>query len=458
LPRKAKATGHELPSPALASAGKGKATKSVTLHLPQPHPRQFDLLSSFEPGVRFVVGACGTKFGKTYGCSIWLVEQAWTNKNSFNWWVAPSYAQSKIAYDLVLALLPQGTFVEYKADLRIQLIQPDGSLHSRIEFKSADDPSKLRGYAVNAFVLDEAAIMQEAAFVSVMTTVTQTRGIGLIISTPKGRGWFFDVYNRGEKFEDDGVTPRFDEKHKDPFPEWMAIRMPTWTNPHVQLDAVREAKNNLPEDVFRQEFAAQFLDDTAGVFRGVSNCLDVTQSTFSNPQPGHRYSVGVDLARLRDYSVITVIDRQTKRLVYMERFNQISWEVQYHRIIRVARQYPGTLTIDSTGIGDPIVQTIQNSGVTVTPYKIGGSASKQQLIEKLRVGIESRQISFPRNRDTLILVNELKVYQYSFTDSGIIKYEAPSGKHDDCVISLALAYMGADSPDWSYRSWNQRSI
>lgn len=371
--------------------------------------------------------------------------------------MAPSYAQSTIAYELVKALLPNGTYIEYKADLRIELIEPDGSYHSKIEFKSGDNPDTLRGYPIDAFVIDEAARIPYASFVSVMTTVTQTRGIGIVISTPKGRGWFFDVYNRGEKFEDDGVTLRFDKQNKDPYPEWQAIRMPTWTNPHVTLEAVEEARNNLPEDVFRQEFAAQFLDDSAGVFRGVARCLNCGDQ-FLGPQPGSQYVMGVDLARINDYSVIIVMDRLTKRVVYMERFNQIQWEVQYAKIISIARQFHALCIIDSTGIGDPIVQTLQGAGINIQPYKIGGSASKQQLIEKLRLAIESGQVSIPRNKYTAPLITELKAYEYSFTAGGIIRYEAPSGKHDDCVISLALAMWGADTPSFNYKSWNQRGV
>lgn len=446
-------------SPALAEAARSKAKKEVILHLPQPHPKQFELLNAFEetPGVRFVAGACGTKFGKTYGSSIWLVQRAWNKKNSWNWWVAPSYAQSKIAYELVKALLPKGTFIEYKADLRIELLEPDGSYHSKIEFKSGDNPDTLRGYPIDAFVIDEAARIPYESFVSVMTTVTQTRGIGIVISTPKGRGWFFDVYSRGEKFEDDGVTPRFDKQNRDPYPEWKSIRMPTWTNPHVSLEAVEEARNNLPEDVFRQEFAAQFLDDSAGVFRNVAGCLNCGDM-FLSPMPGAQYVMGVDLARLRDYSVIIVMDKFTKRVVYMERFNQIQWEVQYHKIITIARQFRAQVIIDSTGIGDPIVQTLQSSGINVFPYKIGGSASKQQLVEKTRLLIENASISIPKNKYTAPLISELKSYEYSFTESGIIKYEAPSGKNDDCVISLCLAVWGADTPKFTYRSWSQRGV
>jgi hypothetical protein len=121
----------------------------------------------------------------TYGCTIALVKHAWTHKDSLNWWVAPTFSQSKMAYGLVKRLLPQGTYVEYKADLKIILLQPDGSEHSVIEFKSGDNPDSLRGFGVNFMVVDEAGRIPYESFVSVLTTTTQTRGKILFISTLK---------------------------------------------------------------------------------------------------------------------------------------------------------------------------------------------------------------------------------------------------------------------------------
>jgi hypothetical protein len=43
---------------------------------------------------------------RAYACTIRLVKEAWENRHSLNWWVAPSYAQSKMAYNLVKRLLP----------------------------------------------------------------------------------------------------------------------------------------------------------------------------------------------------------------------------------------------------------------------------------------------------------------------------------------------------------------
>jgi hypothetical protein len=63
------------------------------------------------------------------------------------------------------------------------------------------------------------------------------------------------------------------------------------------------------------------------------------------------------------------------------------------------------------------------------------SNSKQQLMVGLQNAIHSKSIGYPNG----VIVNELDVFEYQFTASGV-KYSAPSGFHDDCVMALALAY------------------
>lgn len=344
-----------------------------------------------------------------------------------------------MAYDTIKRLLPKGFYQEQKADLRLVILEPDGSERSRIEFKSGDNPDSLRGFGVHFAVMDEAARQPYDSYVSVWTTLTQTMGRGIFISTPKGRGWFYDVYQKGEILRDE-------------FPEWFSMRMPTWLNPHVKLESIEQMKRNLPEDVFRQEVAAQFLLDSAGVFKNIKGCV---KGILEPPQAGHSYVMGVDLARLRDFSVITVMDRERRHTVYFDRFNQIDWSVQYHKIIEAAKMYNAQVVMDSTGIGDPIVETIRNAGVRVEPYKIGGSTAKQQLIEKLRVNVENERISFPM---VPILVREMENYEYAISETGVVKYSAPEGFHDDAVVSLALANWGADTTPWVYRFSNRRGV
>jgi len=423
------------------------SVKDIPVHfkLPQAHPKQFELIHAFElQGCRFVVGAAGTKFGKTYGCAIRLVKEAWENLNSLNWWVAPSYAQAKIAVDLVLDILPKDTYDFEKKDLKITLKDPEGNKRSVIEFKSGDVPGNLRGFAVNFFILDEASRMPMDSFVSIMTTVTRTMGRGIIISTPKGRNWFYDVYQRGNK--DSLLAGEVDE-----YPEWYSIRMPTYANPFVTKESIRQMKQNLPDDVFEQEVEAKFLSDSAGVFKNIEHPR-VKWGTFEPPKRGVSYVIGVDLARIRDYTVLTVGERSSNRAVHVERFNKISWELQYHRIIRLAKQFNNAVcVVDSTGIGDPIVEALISGGVNCFEYKIGGSVAKERLIEKLRINLEQFRISYPKEGPHILtMCKELASYEYEYGPSGNLKYSCPDSMNDDCVISLALMNWGADQPEFKY--------
>lgn len=392
------------------------------------------------PGLRFIVGACGTKFGKTYGCATRITKEAWENQGSLNWWVSPSYSQAEMAMEEVQKRLPPGMFDPKLAKHKIQVFNPDGSHRSWIEFKSAEDPNLLRGAAVNFFVVDEAARgMSWESMKSVLTTVTQTFGRGIVISTPNGRGWFYDIYQRGSVLRSE-------------FPEWYALRMPTWVNPHVSIQAILDAQKNLPAAEFRQEYAAEFLEESAGVFNNIRGCV---RGMLQGYNPAHSYVMGVDLARLHDFTVLTVVDKTTKQVVAWKRFNQIDWQSQYFQIIALARQYHATVVIDSTGIGDPIVETLRGAGLMLEPYKIGTNIAKKQLIDNLRVHIEQGRISYP---PLPVLIDELERYQSHQTASGVIQYSAPEGKHDDAVISLALAAWRVVEEPFIYRYYNVRGI
>jgi hypothetical protein len=463
--------------------GRVERKTNVELILPPAHPKQAELINAFDaridpehpelgviynelypnfeslpkayPDLRFIAGACGSKFGKTYGCSIRMAKEAWDNQNSLNWWVAPSYKQAEIAYRLVKRLLPKDLYQDYKGDLRLELKTPDGNPWSQIEFKSADNDDNLRGFAVDFFVLDEAARISRASYDSVMTTTTQTDGRGIVISTPKGRGWFFDEYAKGEKF-------RLLEGETDPFPEWLSIRMPTWENPTVKASRLYTLKKNMPKDVFEQEIAARFLLDGAGVFRNILGCVKRGlvdprgNPLWESPLESHRYVIGIDLARKRDYSVIVVFDTRRKHMVYFDRFNELEWSVQKMRIAMVAKKFNNAVVyLDSTGLGDPIAGDLRNAGVRVEPFIISGR-SKQELIEKLRVSVEFARITFPQ---IPVLIRELERYEYQIKEgNGTIKYSAPPGQHDDTVIALALANWGLEKTPLVYKASQQRGI
>ena len=89
--------------------------------------------------------------------------------------------------------------------------------------------------------------------------------------------------------------------------------------------------------------------------------------------------------------------------------------------------------IDSTGVGDALLKNYKRNLPKCMGFKFT-STSKQQLLEALANSIQTKTISYP----TGLIKEELEIFEYTFTSTGV-RYSAPSGFHDDCVIALALA-------------------
>ena len=105
----------------------------------------------------------------------------------------------------------------------------------------------------------------------------------------------------------------------------------------------------MPSDTFRQEFLAEFLDDSGAVFRRIR---DAVKGDFEEPDhENKRYTMGVDLAKHVDYTVLTVVD-QFGHLCYLDRFNQIDYKFQKERIIATAKRWNAQVLLDSAGPGD----------------------------------------------------------------------------------------------------------
>jgi phage FluMu gp28-like protein len=301
-----------------------------------------------------------------------------------------------------------------------------------LQVRSADDPDSLRGEGLDFIVLDECAFIQEKAWSEALRpALSDRRGRALFISTPKGMNWFWREWVKGDGGD---------------YPEWRAWRFPTSNNPYIAPDEIEAARLGLPERVFQQEYLAEFMEDAGGVFRKVRAAIDAGRSANELPKPGQAYRIGVDLARVQDWTVIDVFDAGGRQ-VYHERFNQISWERQSEAVKRVSLAYNNAgVLLDSTGVGDPIFERLQGMNVNVSGY-LFTNRSKEQLINALALGIEQADL---RLMDIEEQTAELLAFQYELTPSRNVKMSAPEGMHDDCVIALALAAHAA--PAWEFYS------
>lgn len=394
---------------------------TVTVRLPRPHQCQKQILDASS---RFNVIACGRRFGKTVLGINRLVGPALAGKEVG--WFSPEYKYLTEAWRDLVRILGPVTSRVLEQEKRIELLT--GGV---VECWSLSDPDAGRSRKYAHVVIDEAAKVKhlEVAWeASIRATLTDYRGTADFLSTPKGRNFFWKAYRWGQEKKDG---------------EWSSATFPTRANPYIDPLEIESARRQLPERVFAQEYEAAFLEESGGVFRKVMAAIDAGRSDCSGAELGATYSLGVDLARVEDFTVITAIGPTEGglRQVYFERFNQISWERQIAAIAAASRRYgKARVVIDSTGLGDPIVERLARSeGVPCYPYHFT-NASKGALIDGLALSIEQGRI---RLMDVPEQTDELLAYEYELLPSRLVRTGAPEGMHDDTVIALALAHWGA---------------
>jgi hypothetical protein len=143
---------------------------------------------------------------------------------------------------------------------------------------------------------------------------------------------------------------------------------------------------------------------------------------------------------MNDFTVLCILDLARRRLVHIDRFNVVGWEQQVGRIAAALQRYNcAAVTAERNNVGDVVIEMMQARGVCVHAFDTS-SASKPDLIDSLAVAFERKAIALPPIDDCRVLTNELMCYAYEKLPSGNWRMGAPSGSHDDCVMSLALAW------------------
>jgi len=360
-----------------------------------PHAAQMEIHQARD--ARFRTVCTGRRFGKTMCMAAELLDRGGGESGGDYGWVAPTYTVADRGIDAFRLIAPEFARIVGRAPARAEFAGAAGPC--RVWFLSADNPDGIRGFGFRGLVVDEAASIPVNVWNYVLRpTLAQTLGWGVFISTPAGRNWFYDMFTRGV-----------------------------------------ERQRTLPEDVFRQEYMAEFLEDSAGVFRGVDGCLILETGNSKLDAGLGTVVVGCDIAKHTDWTVLVAIDAKTGRCLEMERFNQLDWPVQRERIAAFARRWRARLVMDATGIGDPVFDDLCRVLPQVEGFKITGN-SKRELVQGLMVAVEQRRVSWPVSWD--VMTAEMKRYEYEIGPTGQVSYSAPSGYHDDCVMALALAVWG----------------
>ena len=290
-----------------------------------------------------------------------------------------------------------------------------------VQVRSADDPQSLRGEGLDFVVLDECAYMRREAWAeSLRPALTERKGRALFISTPKGHNWFWQLWSRGQDATEEN---------------WQSWQRPSRENPFLDEAEIEQARTELPERTYLQEYEAQFTDDAGMVFRHV---LERSKGRpLDGPRGTRSYVAGVDWGKSEDFTVVSVFDAASKRQVYIDRFNQIDYVFQSARLKALHERWHFTdIVAETNAMGDPIVERLQRDGLPVTGYTTT-HRSKTDMIEALALALERGDVSL---LDDQTQIAELQAYTFKRLPGGGFRYSAPDGLHDDTVMALALAY------------------
>lgn len=382
---------------------------SLIIKLNDPHPAQWEMIRTAK---RFNVLVCGRRLGKTaLGIDRLAQPEVMTLPTA---WFSPIYRDMLEVWRECVKIFKPVTARVSSSDKRIELI-PGGV----IEFWSLENEDAGRGRKYKRVIIDEAAkapYLQAAWEQAIRPTLTDYKGDAWFLSTPKGRNYFWRLYQRAL----DGG-------------EWQTWHYPTVSNPFIDPAEVEAAKYDLPESIYRQEYLAEFLENEGAVFRNIDACMGAVEG---KKHTGHRIIMGVDWGKQNDFTAISIGCADCKVEIAIDRFNQIDYTFQRERLKVLQNKYNASVILaEQNSIGDPVIEVLQREDLPVKPFQTTAS-SKPPLIENLALIFERAEWQFLPNA---VWRGELEAYERTISAiTGRSSYSAPEGSHDDTVMARAL--------------------
>lgn len=295
---------------------------------------------------------------------------------------------------------------------------------------SMDNEDSIRGEWFNLVIVDEAAMIAETAWTdAIMPTLADANGDAVLISTPKGRNWFWREFERGRRMDAEAAS----------------FHAPSSANPSPQIQrAARLAKERVPERAYRQEWDAEFVDDATAAYSVTwwldgRNRYDPDDAAYSNRCIARYISwdTGLKDKVTNAYSAATVFElmpdyRTLVRHVWRDRltFPNLVPEIIGHagRWNRDGKLY--AVVIEDKASGTSAIQTLRQSG----PEWLRGlvqefmpSGDKRQRAEQAGVWCRNDCVWLPRPAES---VPWLHVFEQEL-------YEAPDGAFMDQADAFA---------------------
>ena len=409
----------------------------MEIKLYNPTNPQKDFLKIIYDDKPFItLAAMGRQTGKTYAMMNDAVMRALNNKKHRMFWVSPIQDQAnKVMKDV------ESMFSNHQ-DLFSEIITRFDRKHNEIyfyngsfiKFRSSEAGDNLRGATLDFIYIDEAAFIKEAFINEVLLPmVTRTNGRVVMSSTFNGKNWYWDWYQRGLKKEDWGQIKSIKKTYLD-------------LNDQKVEDTVLGIKKSMTKAQFDQEFLCRPVSSDA-LFSNIEDAI-----VEKIVERYDRLYIGMDIGVAQDYTVLTAMT-QDYEVIDIDRFNfkeQGMDSTEFKKRIKdfylkhfedLAAAYfevnNNDLLFDEITDDDRMYKLI--------PFQTT-SKSKPEIIRNLIKLFEDNKIKIPNYE---VLVKELYDYKSKRNPvTGNLQFSNTEGKHDDCVMSLAIAaYCAAEEQD-----------
>jgi hypothetical protein len=384
------------------------------LLLPLLRPDQS--LISLHPA-RIKIISMGRRWGKTTMAGSVCI--ACANDGAAVAWVVPTYKNARPVWRFAESIVrKEAARVGIRRSDRIIEFPSGGWL----AIYTADNPTSILGEAFDLVIMEEAArVSPDVWSETLLPTLADRSGQAMLISTPRGRNWFWQEFQRGMADGNDQAS----------------FTAPTSANPMPTIRrAFDMARLRVSDRAFRQEWLAEFVEDGAGVFRNVRALSTLAPIAAV---PGTQYLIGVDWGRTNDATVLSVWDIGRRQEVALDYFTDLPFSVQYQRVQALAKRYTDALVIaEANNAQDAHVEALARAGVRVMPF-ITTNATKAVGVDTLAGALERGDVGLQADERGIL---EMEAFESSRTPSGLVRYAAPEGLHDDIPMARVIAYSG----------------
>ena len=342
----------------------------------------------------------------------WLLQ----SPNQKGCWISPIYNQAKKVFQELSDASQSIIQSSNKAELTIKFVNG-----STVQFLSSERPDSVRGFSFHYMVVDEAAYVNERGFeTAILPTLTALGKKCLIISTPKSKNWFYKYYLKGSDVSTD----------------YISFRGQSTDNPYIDQSFIAEQRLSLPDDIFRQEYLAEFTDAGSEVFRGVDDACVVPQ--YTKQDKASRCFVGVDTGLSNDYSVLCIMN-EAGRVLLIDR-------LRGENINTIANRFNDILSrfrieggyVEENGIGAAMRDLVIPKNRRIRGFTTTQD-SKTTIVRTLISDLEAGIIELPTKELEPECYKELSLYTYKLSNNGKLSFTHQNGMHDDLVDAIMLA-------------------